>query len=522
MQWLSSLGPVGEVLRVVILVIEVLLVFNLMILVHEWGHFLAARWRGLKVEAFYIWFGKPLWKKTINGVEYGLGSIPAGGFVKLPQMAPMDAIEGGSASDEPLPPITPLDKAIVAFAGPLFSFGLAVLFAFLVMAFGKPESEHVITTTIGYVDEGSPAEKAGLKPGDTIKTIDGHAIRKFEGFVDSVRWAVISSEGDNIRFQVERPGHSGLLEIPVPAKELKNDKKKLAWWEHIFKRPELRDIGINGKHTPMIGELQPHGPADDAGLKPNDEILSVDGIPILSREQVADYLDKKAPKTFIAAMPFPIWLRPASFGMPLEAIELLVRRNGKEFPVKLTPRIPDLIPADAPELNRPMIGIVWHAKGRQTPTNPPVLSQISDASRSMFNMISKLIAAKSDISPAHMSGPVGIGRVYYNLLQDPNAILLVLWFSVVLNINLAIMNMLPFPVLDGGHITLAAMEAIRRRPIHSRFLEILQTVCALGLFGFLIFVTLKDFGDIFGGGKKRAEVKLFLPKDQRPAPIAPV
>ena len=74
MDWLSSLGTAGEIIRVVILVAEVLLVFNLMILVHEWGHFLAARWRGLKVEAFYIWFGKPLWKKTINGVEYGLAS----------------------------------------------------------------------------------------------------------------------------------------------------------------------------------------------------------------------------------------------------------------------------------------------------------------------------------------------------------------------------------------------------------------------------------------------------------------
>jgi regulator of sigma E protease len=149
MQWLSSLGTFGEVLRVIILIFGVLLVFNLMILVHEWGHFLAARWRGLKVEAFYIWFGKPIWRKTINGVEYGLGSIPAGGFVKLPQMAPMDAIEGASSSGEPLPPIKPLDKIIVAFAGPLFSFGLACVFALLVSWLGKPQSEAFVTTTIG-------------------------------------------------------------------------------------------------------------------------------------------------------------------------------------------------------------------------------------------------------------------------------------------------------------------------------------------------------------------------------------
>ncbi|MDZ4289203.1 MAG: RIP metalloprotease RseP [Prosthecobacter sp.] len=500
MQWLSSLGTVGQVLRVIILVVEVLLVFNLMILVHEWGHFLAARWRGLKVEAFYIWFGKPLWKKTINGVEYGLGCIPAGGFVKLPQMAPMDAIEGGRISDEPLPPITPLDKAIVAVAGPLFSFGLAVLFAFLVMWQGKPESEHVITTTIGYVDQDSPAQKAGLKPGDDIKSVDGHPIRRFEGFVDSVRWAVISSEEDNILFKVARPGTPELLEIPVSATEIKKEEEKLSWWEYIFKRPALRDIGINGRHTPMIGELQPFGPAEDAGLKPNDEILSVDGIPLLSREQLAEYFKEKGPNT----------------------VELIVRRDAKEFPVRLTPRIPDVMPPETdPELKRPMIGIIWHAKGKQTLTNPSVLTQVSDASRSMYNMITKLLAAKSGISPAHMSGPVGIGRLYYNILQDPAALQLVLWFSVVLNINLAIMNMLPFPVLDGGHITLAGLEAIRRRPVHSRFLEIVQTLCALTLFGFMIFVTLKDFGDMFGGGKKKQENPRFLPKDQRPAAAAP-
>lgn len=94
MAWLSSLGAFGEALRFIILILEVILVFNLMIVVHEWGHFLAARWRGLKIDKFYIWFGKPLWKKTINGVEYGLGSIPAGGFVALPQMAPMGGLEG--------------------------------------------------------------------------------------------------------------------------------------------------------------------------------------------------------------------------------------------------------------------------------------------------------------------------------------------------------------------------------------------------------------------------------------------
>jgi regulator of sigma E protease len=166
-----------------------------------------------------------------------------------------------------------------------------------------------------------------------------------------------------------------------------------------------------------------------------------------------------------------------------------------------------------------MAGIVWHATGERKLAYPGVLEQVSDAARSMVSMIGKLVWSNSDISPAHMSGPVGIGRVYYNLLQDPAALLQILWFSVVLNVNLAIMNMLPFPVLDGGHITMAIAEAIRRRPLQSRALEWVQTACALTLFGFLIFVTLKDTGDIFLGGKKNnpAEELGWLPKDKREA-----
>jgi len=103
-----------SVLKPVLIAIEVLLLFNLLIFVHELGHFLAARWRGLKVDRFAIWFGKPLWKKKINGVEYALGTIPAGGYVSLPQMATMEAIEGIGVPRE-----------IVAFVMPTgYSFNL--------------------------------------------------------------------------------------------------------------------------------------------------------------------------------------------------------------------------------------------------------------------------------------------------------------------------------------------------------------------------------------------------------------
>src|ERR1700745_578221 len=95
-----------NILRVALTIFEVLLVFNLMIIVHELGHFLAARWRGLVIEEFGVWFGKALWKTKINGVVYSLGCVPFGGLVELPQLAPMEAIEGKSdVEKEQLPPI---------------------------------------------------------------------------------------------------------------------------------------------------------------------------------------------------------------------------------------------------------------------------------------------------------------------------------------------------------------------------------------------------------------------------------
>src|SRR5882672_7218102 len=158
-----------SILHYIFIALEVVLLFNLLIGVHELGHFLAARWRGLKVERFAIWFGKPIWKKKIGGVEYALGTIPFGGYVSLPQMATMEAIEGKSDTPvEQLPNVSPLDKIIVAFAGPLFSFLLAIVFAVIVWQVGRPRSEADQTTTIGWVDLNGPAWKARLRQGDTI------------------------------------------------------------------------------------------------------------------------------------------------------------------------------------------------------------------------------------------------------------------------------------------------------------------------------------------------------------------
>src|SRR5437773_3869789 len=197
----------GHILRVIFILLEVVLLFNLLIVVHELGHFLAARWRGLYIEGFGVWFGKPIWKKTINGVQYSLGSLPFGGFVALPQLAPMDIIEGKADVDRArLPKISALDKIIVAIAGPLFSLLLALFFAAIVWAVGHPVSEADSTTVIGYVLPDSPAQKAGLKPGDKILSVDGKSVRRLMGINNSVVWNVVRREGAFMPYKIERDG----------------------------------------------------------------------------------------------------------------------------------------------------------------------------------------------------------------------------------------------------------------------------------------------------------------------------
>ena len=454
-------------LQVIVLVAVIVTSFNIIIFVHELGHFLAARWRGLQVDRFQIWFGKPIWKKTINGVQYGLGWLPFGGFVALPQMAPMEAIEGGEKLEKPLPPISAMDKIIVAFAGPLFSMLLALAAALAVWQVGKPK-DFIPATEIGFVAEDGPADKAGLKPGDEILAINGKAVNGFAGSLDSIQERIILSRGDKIVFTVKRPGVDEPIEL---TSGFETDESK--WYQ----RRALREVGIAPAGRAFIEEVMKNSPAADAGLKKGDEIVSVDGQELHSRHTFSRYLEENEWRAVTVGVRAP---------------------DGSVREVTLTPERP-LSPHD----EKPMIGVVWDA-GKDVDVRivrPAPLTQVADSLEMMWVTITSVVAPNSSIGVDHLSGPVGIAKVQFQMLKTDNGWRRILAFMVLFNVNLAVLNMLPFPVLDGGHITLAILEKIAGRPVQAKPLEIIQTVCALALISLMIFVTSKDIGDDFGRGK---------------------
>lgn len=460
--------------RFVGVIFLVLLIFNLMIVVHEWGHFLAGRWRGLVIDRFQIWFGKPIWKKTYNGVQYGLGTIPAGGFVSLPQMAPMEAIEGSTSDEvkkEPLPPISPLDKIIVAFAGPLFSFLLALAFACVVWVVKKPVEEAASTTVIGGMAEDGPAAKAGLQVGDEITFINGHRVKQFLGMNDSVKWHIISAESDDIEIEVLREGETKKFTVnaPHPEPEEVNGNILAKVWGTVSSRKELRSIGIGPATTPVIGEVMENSPASP-NLKARDIVTAINGKPVTMLSEV---------------LPIEYELEA---GKP---VNYTILRGKETLQVTVTPRLPDA-PAD---YEKPLTGIVYDGAGIRTLVRINPLVQVKDGFRTIVNTLQKVFNPRSGIGADQLSGPIGIMGLYYDLFQHPDGWRLVLWFSVILNVNLAILNMMPFPVLDGGHIVMSTLEAIRRKPLNFKALEIIQTAFVLLLLGFMVFVSFKDVGD---------------------------
>ena len=461
------------------LIFLVVMFFNVMIFVHELGHFLAGKWRGAYIDRFQIWFGKPIWQKKIGGVQWGIGWIPAGGFVSLPQLADMQGIEGEADIPKDLKPLKPLDKVIIAAAGPLASLALAYFFAILVFFVGKPVAE-MSTTTIGYIPENSPAAQAGLQPGDIIRSVDGQEVHKWAGNMEGVRELVAMSEHEKITFTIERPMADGRTQQLTIESGYKLPETK--WWQ----RTAMRQVGIMPSAPTIVGKIIPGSPAEQAGLVTGQRIVKLNGAAVYSPVAILEAAEKGA-------------------------VELTLQNpDGSEVTTTLT----SAMPANWQGLEgvRPIMGFLWGGMDGKLKTEyPGVQEQINQSFRWMGETLAKVAAPGSSVGMEHLSGPVGIGNYLYQMLDSPEGWKLILWFAVVLNVNLAVLNILPLPIVDGGHVVLGTLEIIFRRPVGGKLLEWIQTGFIFLLLTFFIFVTFKDVGDMVGGDKEKA--------DKLPAPV---
>jgi regulator of sigma E protease len=357
----------------------------------------------------------------------------------------------------------------------LFSLLLALLAATVVWKIGKP-ADVMPSQVIGSVEKDSPGEKAGLKVGDKILQVNGKDVHAFRGRLDSIFEQIILSEGNDITFTVERPGE------PQPLTLTSTFEIDATKW---YQRRALRRVGIGPEitgveiATVMTGDPKkghPPSPAEKAGLKPGDRILRADGQAVPNSETFLTLIKNAGTRPF----------------------EIEYEREGKRATVTLAAVVPV-----SPAGKGPMIGIgpVDTVFVDETIQYPGPWEQVVHSLETMWMTISKLVSPKSNIGIDHLSGPVGIFMVKYDMLEMDYPLNRLLGFFVLFNVNLAVFNMLPLPVLDGGHITLAVAESIARRPVRARALEWLQTGFALLLMTLMLYITSKDIGDRLGGNR---------------------
>jgi regulator of sigma E protease len=245
---------------------------------------------------------------------------------------------------------------------------------------------------------------------------------------------------------------------------------------------------------PTVSAVIKNSPADVAGLQAGDHILALDDVPIYDPAEIIKRVETN----------------------PKVAFSLVVSNGSGDRTVRLLPATPD-------GQEKPIIGIgfagdsdgiVWDGGGTMTVVHISPMEQIYAAVETIGNTLGALLSPQSDIKLQHMSGPIMIMQTYYRLFDSDFGWQLALWFSVVFNVNLAMINLLPIPVLDGGHIVLALIEGIRRRPINIRVLEVIQSACALLLIGFMLYVSFYDAQDLPWNSNHKA--KFSVPA--RPAP----
>jgi regulator of sigma E protease len=419
----------------------VLFFFGLTIFIHELGHFLLAKKCGMKIERFSIGFGPRLWGFTKNGVDYRISWFPFGGYVALPQMSPMEVIEGKTETPaEELPPAPPSSKILVACAGPLMNIALAIFLSCVIWYIGLPMPND--SSVVGWVEPNSAEEQLGIQPGDRIVAINDQPVHSWTDLMGTVA----TSHDSTLRVVIERDGERLVKELEAESNP----------------RLGMKMVNLYPQSRPFARKIEPGSPAEQSGVQPGDRFLAIDRVPVFSAQQLIELIGKREDKP----------------------TELKVMRQGEVLTLAITPRNLD---RDSKAIR---IGVMLGDEVVRP--GPTPVRQFQDVFKLMGYTINALFHSKqTGVGVRSLSGPVGImGGWWLEFVYG--GIRRGLWLAVILNINLAIINLLPIPVLDGGHIVFAALERIRRRPLNARIINAASMTFAVLIISFMLYVTFFD------------------------------
>jgi len=572
------------------------------IFVHELGHFLAARKRGLKIERFSIGFGPRLFGWTgKDGVDYRVSIIPLGGYVALPQLAEMEGIEGASSEEaEKLPKISYADKMIVSVMGAVFNVIFAFALACILWVIGMPVGEGTSTTVIGYVPEQivtssghlaelglgntvpGPAFKAGLRSGDKVLSIDDNAVTNFNQITEVVMLGNRKDSQGNptATFKVERDGKE--LEIVVqPARIELNSKSG----------DKVRMVGLQPRTEVIIDKPSPGSPAAKAGLKAGDRVLSIDGLPLNNTVEFRELLRKGGakPRTLLiereGGVSLKVTITPQvnTTVNPVSIIAYGEEKNRHQLIV--LPATRDLLTNDPAAVRDQLMvlgispedpvlaetlksgTIIDKVDGRTQITSVRSLEDLEKAGagaprdltvywkrangdtgnlslrnaqvrrgkpvehaqigalflmktemayrnpwetctgivKSTFTTLGRLFDRGSDIQVKQLASVISITKTYYNISED---IRRVLWFTVLINLNLAVLNLLPIPVLDGGHMLIATIQRFTKGVLSNKAVIILQYTFMGLLLSLMAYIILHDVRRCSGDSERQLKQQL--------------
>jgi regulator of sigma E protease len=422
-----------------------------LIFVHELGHFLVARKVGVVVEKFSLGFGPKILSFTRGGTEYLISWIPLGGYVKMKgeEVGEDVADEKGSFSAAPV-----MHRLAIAFAGPLFNILFAIAIYYCVYLVGVP----ALSPVIGTVKEESPALAAGLQMGDRILAIGDDKILYWE----QLQKIVHESPGRSLDFQVERSsGHIAHVAVTPVSEEIS---------DLLGEKENVGLIGI----TPLVRNIvyvKEGTPAEHAGIQEGDILLSVDDTTIFG------------------------WgdLKKAAIDKPGEKLTFKILRNGTEIVTTLTPEAKVVKDIEGKSTEIGLLGIgmagemvkerygIWGAFKRACAETSRLIYLITV---SIKKMILGSIPADS------IGGPILIFQIYGEQAEQGFNELIRL--TALLSINLGLLNLLPIPVLDGGHIFFFLIEILKGKPISERNRERAQQVGLFMLLSLMVFAFYND------------------------------